>query len=568
MEGLPVLHDILPCYQPRHPDTGKPIEPRPVPAHKTWDKWDSNMSLIGTLVAGFFMVQAFRELIQNWLDAICKANGNTFAGLRLSRDADNTKVFLHSDQLIYGTVRMEGSVFRLTNYGPIIDSWESLLVLGASEKRLENNQAGRYGEGLKRAALRCVISGYTIHIVFPLNGPEVELRRIEFGRGAKNCMDASIKPIGITEQRKKTPYPHRFEVIINMGQDAHAFDIRDHLVSKPELLRSMRDANDGGSLIVDPAFRSRIYICHLHITTMVQQWLRWGYDFFATIGRDRSGVNSDDLNNAVAKVWNYEIVEHPDMARLFYDEIFTNDAELRYFEASCISALNRDALATLRTMAGCDGPDMRAVTRAEYAQIEDMVCADFVKVLPARAVQALNTGRGTLNDYIQHETRILATPATVATRCVLLGTSVYAPTKLVWVVQPRARHPLRHATHGNEVFLSLDHWGHCVNAMGVITDEAAFWTDFTLKVIEDKTEKRNMLRARMTAPPPAANGMPPPPAANDDDDDDDEVVPPNKRARPDSPPPPPPPPAPQVLVVPVDHLVGDQYIDVRFVAKQ
>lgn len=122
MEGLPVLDKKLPCYRPRDPSTGKRIGVKVQPAHKQRTKWESNMSLVARQVERCGMIHVFRELFQNFLDAIVEVNGGTFAGLTISRNEARTEVYFHTADIVYGVIRTVQSRVQFVNYGPVIDS--------------------------------------------------------------------------------------------------------------------------------------------------------------------------------------------------------------------------------------------------------------------------------------------------------------------------------------------------------------------------------------------------------------------------------------------------------------
>jgi hypothetical protein len=106
---------------------------------------------------------AYREILQNMIDAIVEANGESFANLKITKEkrrGEQTAIVFHTDEHIFGEIVQDSKKISFVNMGPNIESVEQLLHFGASNKDEKSNQAGQHGEGLKRAALKFLTRGY------------------------------------------------------------------------------------------------------------------------------------------------------------------------------------------------------------------------------------------------------------------------------------------------------------------------------------------------------------------------------------------------------------------------
>lgn len=191
----------LPFFQP-HDEFGL-IEVSK-PSDRSGAKYNDPLFLNRHAVDSMELGAAYREILQNWLDEMVSANGQSFQGLKFAKETrgnDRTAFVCHNDKFIFGEIIQDSKQISFVNMGPNIENVEQLLHIGASKKKEKKNQAGQHGEGLKRAALKFLVIGYRIEAFFSIKtNQDVEFRHIIFKIHDKlDCLAyslSSLKPYG------------------------------------------------------------------------------------------------------------------------------------------------------------------------------------------------------------------------------------------------------------------------------------------------------------------------------------------------------------------------------------
>jgi len=335
MEGLPY-------YQPTN-SFGR-IEVYD-PAERSGGKNNKPLFLNKEAVRKMPLKNAYREVLQNLVDAVVEANGESFSGIKITKTLrhGNKVTCFHTDQHILGEIVEDPKKITFVNMGPIISNVNQIIQIGASEKHLKANQAGQHGEGLKRAALKFLTSGYRVEAFFAIEvDQQTEFRHLTFKLSDKHkCLAYSLSSVNPFERFKDSADEHRFELIIRSGDAIPEFNINDFMIDKPALIRGAVNDKDNGSVILDKECKGEVYIWHFFVCSYKR--LYFGYDFFMNnITRDRDNINYDDLCKSIANVWSQAIVNPCNyMAMFFYtnylmnweidDDIFIEDSALSMF---------------------------------------------------------------------------------------------------------------------------------------------------------------------------------------------------------------------------------------------
>lgn len=321
---------------------------------------------------------SFRELLQNLVDAAVEANdASSYTGLEIvegkRNNATEEVICFHNgkvrlaeivavDQTTqaapayfqYGyeanvdavpTKAGEYGTLSFINYGVVIGSIAQVLAIGNSSKHGVDNQVGRHGEGLKRAALGLLAAGDGMSIYFATDGftspPVAQVLSFYIGadvgsttHGVLCAKRISVKAeeIGASVDTKmrfhvtvyypKRPYRAAYTSKEIFPKPIHyGFKMSNYLLDRALIRNRHFTGADHGFVI--PNGSGRVYVWNFHVFDD-PNWLAFSYNLFAIIGRDRDNMNHKVLVEYIAGIWN-EVFANPKEAALqnaFYDKMF------------------------------------------------------------------------------------------------------------------------------------------------------------------------------------------------------------------------------------------------------
>ena len=258
----------LPYFQPS--DAFGPIKVKAPANGQNGRILNESLNINRRAVKRMSLSNAWREVLQNLVDAIVEANGDSFVGIRMTREQrprNVTATVFHTDEFILGEIVENKNSICFVNMAPNIGSVEQLIHIGASEKEALNNQAGQHGEGLKRAAMKFIDAGYRMKLTFPLYVEgQTEIRKLKFQFSEKHgCLAYSLTPVAPKDRVKNDK--HRFELTIETGDQVPVFDVFDFLINEPELIRDVLDPSDSGSLVLSADKKGQVYVWHFYVVT-------------------------------------------------------------------------------------------------------------------------------------------------------------------------------------------------------------------------------------------------------------------------------------------------------------
>jgi len=221
------------------------------------------LSLSASYLPAWGIMEALREIIQNAQDS----------------NVDGNPLF----------VEYKGEKLIVRNDGAILD--HSVLLLGNTSKTGRDDQAGKYGEGLKLAMLVCARSGVDLTI---RNGPEVWVPTIE---ESDTFAGQRVLTVTIRDGNKNVP---RFQVELGIEPEVwEASKWKFLFIDKPSHREITR--TESGSLLRGERYRGKVFVRGIYVCT--QEDLEFGYDFkHAPIDRDRRVLSSYDIAEHSRKI--------------------------------------------------------------------------------------------------------------------------------------------------------------------------------------------------------------------------------------------------------------------------
>jgi len=216
------------------------------------------------------------------------------------------------------------------NYGGHVKDGKSIRAFGSSRKKKLPNQIGTHGDGLKQAAIAFVRNGIDVRIkgIIWERDPDCPGQWIptwqnwrfykdghprhgnRYLRCLVTCKNTMRPWQRLNRRNVKYSDMHRFEVTLEFPAgssfvDQLEFNVRKDFLS-PEL-RSRRNEDDPGTILLGPEHRTHIYVSHMWV---MQAQLRFGYDFFSVpLGRDRVSMGHQQTMEKVAACWSVAICD-------------------------------------------------------------------------------------------------------------------------------------------------------------------------------------------------------------------------------------------------------------------
>lgn len=297
------------------------------------------LSLSSSYLPGWGVMEAIREVIQNAQDS----------------NIDGNPMF----------VEYKNGKLIVKNDGAVLD--HSVLLLGNTSKTGRDDQAGKYGEGLKLAMLVCARRGLDMTI---RNGPEVWIPTIE-----ESDQFAGHRVLTVTVRDGNKDIP-RFQVELAIEAEVWEQSKWKFLfIDKPgprEIVRT-----ESGALLKGERYRGKIFVRGIFVCN--QDGLEYGYDFKnAPLDRDRRVLAS------------YEVAEH---SRKILQEAMAIDAVPR---AELYAMLERGAGdLTFSVYNAYETPELQAMAADEFIKkhgkdalpVTDMAQAADLEHLGVRGIQ-------------------------------------------------------------------------------------------------------------------------------------------------------------------------------------
>ena len=344
----------------------------------------------------FTLRDAFREILQNTIDGVVQANGNSHEGLQV---ACGDSIRFHNGKYMFGYITETDTQIKFVNYGPHITNIHHVINFGASQKK-SRSQVGQHGEGLKRAALCFLLDDFEIHAIVPINQKgtrKAHLWRLQF-TVKDDELFVSCTPK--TSKKQDLGY-HRFEVTIEKGihrGPGRLFRISDYMIKDLALLREPNSGPAIGSLLIKEP--GALYVWHFNVVPKKAPSL-YGYDLLNVdhISRDRNWVDRDDAVTGIAAIWSIQIVRDPVMRDLFFRQVFANpEVPETVYEKQAIANLHTDALQLLTGM--CVKPGQ--VHFLHHAKIPADFREEFFVRLPASSFNAIDR-RNKCSEWLNRE---------------------------------------------------------------------------------------------------------------------------------------------------------------------
>ncbi|GFG16460.1 hypothetical protein IFM61392_09518 [Aspergillus lentulus] len=299
-----------------------------------------SLSLSPNYVKDWDTTAAFRELYQNWKDAIIESFNLDPASFRPVYQEDEQDIRIsvatnNSPADALGFIKYEKDLGRVVMTNPCAGLEPGLLRLGQTTKQGKDQLAGCHGEGLKLAAMVMSREKYRV-------GIETNNARWTFYLGNTSRFCCIISPSRKAIPRRK-PDPARdmanfvsriwrdVTVVIgpnrksrSQGVSVEQFkkwlevSLEIHGFSRPESVIE----TDHGDLIFDPRFRGKVFLKGLLLPSCLGEArpFRLGYNFLnGRVNRDRQRlVSRRQEADLVRKIWESAIREHEELVLPIY----------------------------------------------------------------------------------------------------------------------------------------------------------------------------------------------------------------------------------------------------------
>ncbi|CZR65095.1 uncharacterized protein PAC_14995 [Phialocephala subalpina] len=328
----------------------------------------TNLVVDSQYVQSWKSCHAFRELYQNWNDAI-KERNRIYGDFIIRReDNDDHIIFLaihpnhsgpdpgHQHELGFIKYSKTNGTIELTNYDASLSG--KSLGIGESSKAGKSHLAGHHGEGYKVAALVFLRDGCltTIH------ASKCEWTFFDAQKGEKNEGELCVKPKPRSKQRldeqraaqarraqQGTPRPRKGFIWKDVtffigGHEERRVSSNTFLegrkVSEEEFLewtkfalelnppsRNSRYETSWGSLILDPAFGNKMFLKGILLdeSSFDGAPFKYGYNLFeGCVDRDRKRLsNQREQPQILAQIWSEAIEEDDSHLSLYVDMLQT-----------------------------------------------------------------------------------------------------------------------------------------------------------------------------------------------------------------------------------------------------
>ncbi|GAM33939.1 hypothetical protein TCE0_013f01201 [Talaromyces pinophilus] len=320
------------------------------------------LGLTRNYVPSWSQQDAFRELYQNWKDAIIftfKLNQRSFK-TEVVELTDGIQILVYHplglNRELLGYIwfkRKEGSV-KITNFQAKLERRN--LELGSSTKRGNNTMAGTHGEGLKLAALvlrrenrRVRITSSKYNWTFGFRGPTKSIFFCKLTPAPPTQLDAVNKILGNLKADPATDV----SIVIDKGRDGKEIseeEFRTWLRVSLDVERP-KDPTDiietpQGDLILDENYAGKMYLKGLLLpsggSTIKAQHA--GYNLLhGQINRDRERLkNEDEESQTLMHIWEHAIETRGDKVLQRYISLLQENSD-------CVDVNRAERLISRRT---------------------------------------------------------------------------------------------------------------------------------------------------------------------------------------------------------------------------
>ena len=470
-------------------------------------------------VRHFTRANAWRECVQNMIDAIRGARDGTLDGLRfgcvtrayaipvsaatrrkmgkigsMSKHMLQVKsaFIVHDGKHKYGEILVCDDCIHLINYCPNIEDYAVLIQMGNSNKDGgPQSNAGEHGEGSKHAMLRFVIDGFRCLMWFPCDSASVtgvkEFHKIAFALKSNAARADERNTLAFTLS-KPEPFQfrdgagaddaNRFHLVVHHGNMASGFDLNDFLLPYHDRIVSPLNTNDFGRLFLEPDMAQKLYIWNLFVQN--DSRCIFGYNLFMGVGRDRNCIGDKDIHNGVAYAWNVHIFNHPVEAARFCSRVLCNPAvKSDTIEYVASRRFSSQVLCMIRPhLYGSATAKFHCVENEREALLDEFHSTSFAVLPPlaalwANAVFPVDAAKTALrNVFVALQATPISGPPDV------LEALARLKAKNVFCVMHRPDVPVRYAIRDAAIYLASADWDDAIDvAAGVVRDPALFWTN-------------------------------------------------------------------------------------------
>lgn len=248
-------------------------------------------SLISTAYPDWGVFEGVRELFQNMRDGHLE-------GYDMSIDVtSNTTIFMNSS----------------------VSLPREALLIGYTTKTGKENQAGRFGEGLKLGSLVLARAGRSVAIRF---GTEIwtpkiakskiyntEVLAVEIKEGLRDCKELRVT-IDLSK-KEWNDLKHNFLPAV----EYNAFKC------------------DHGEILTEPKYKGMIYAKDIFVQEVEK--LEYGYNLYKVkTDRDRRMIDEWDMKGAIRKIWGVACEEDPSFYRAFWNMLADDKRDMGFFRYS------------------------------------------------------------------------------------------------------------------------------------------------------------------------------------------------------------------------------------------
>ncbi|KAK0703713.1 hypothetical protein B0T26DRAFT_876620, partial [Lasiosphaeria miniovina] len=328
-------------------------------------------------------LEAFRELLQNWRDAIIKSFGLDEKDFHVFREE---KTRGSDTEVVYKVLRFDDSdekqclgylrfksrdgagTIELINRAATLQPWH--LDLGGTSKASDNKQAGAHGEGMKIALLvlmrgrqnhmvSCRSGGFDWRFAFTTRGRLVA----RLSRMSHKSMSNAVNQARRLSERTLVPFAGApdGDVQFVIGEQKKGRNERGDMVTRSPVQRCDFDAwtkaalflhstDNGaiisaakGDLLTSQYLRGSVYLKGLllresssgHSASITTFPFRFGYNFaFGSTNRERQSVgDAEEESRSIHDIWSCVLDAQPGMVRELSDML--NDPQSSQIAEVC-----------------------------------------------------------------------------------------------------------------------------------------------------------------------------------------------------------------------------------------
>ncbi|KAJ6045616.1 uncharacterized protein N7446_012480 [Penicillium canescens] len=346
--------DYLPGEVEKQANEQLERELQSIETYKDARNWERQMSVTLTISPSYVQnwdpAAAFRELYQNWKDAILEhfeLNRLDFQPYYEDKSGCVSIIVPdpkepHQRRRALGYIKYDKKAGRVTLANPCAQIQPESLQLGHTSKQGKTNLAGCHGEGLKLAALVMTRNGYKVKIAasnchwrFSLQGQSgsrfccviCPSKKADAGSQTdatddmarlRSRIDRDVT-IEIGTMRDKTAQPVPLDVLMKWMEttmDIRSLSYPSHIIE-----------TEHGDLILDPRFQGKVYYLKgMLLPASASRTFKLGYNFAkGQFSRDRQSLlDKCEEADIVRRIWETAIQMHQTAMLPIYINLLRN----------------------------------------------------------------------------------------------------------------------------------------------------------------------------------------------------------------------------------------------------